>query len=124
MFVPIEIFKEVGLLDEELFLYYTDVDFAIRARKNGYYTYGITDIKVFHKAGMAMKSIDIEEIFKNIMIDKLVFFKKNSRFIDWITFFPYLIFMFSHQLYNSLFNKNFGPIKGIIKGLFISLFKK
>ncbi len=36
MLIKKEVFKKIGLLDEDYFLYYEDADFSYRARKNGF----------------------------------------------------------------------------------------
>jgi len=36
MFIPRDVFKKIGLLDERYFLYYEDADFCVRAHKGGF----------------------------------------------------------------------------------------
>lgn len=47
-FAKSEVFKNVGLLDDNFFLYYEDVDYCLRATKLGYTIGVIPEIKVTH----------------------------------------------------------------------------
>lgn len=49
IFVPSNIFKEVGLLDAEMFLIFEETDFCYRARKVGYKSWFVPGAKVWHK---------------------------------------------------------------------------
>ncbi len=76
MLVKKEVFRKIGLLDEDFFLYWEDADFSFRAKKAGF------------KLGVAMSSwIDHYERKKNgsnmktywLVLSGLIFFKKNAR---------------------------------------------
>src|SRR5205807_1490800 len=47
--VRAEVFKKVGFLDSEYFLYYEDIDWAIRTKRNGYGLYVVKNAIVIHK---------------------------------------------------------------------------
>jgi len=53
MFVPADIFHQVGLLDEDFFLTYEETDWCYRARKFGYECYFIPTAKVWHKVSVS-----------------------------------------------------------------------
>jgi|WetSurMetagenome_2_1015567.scaffolds.fasta_scaffold160869_2 GT2 family glycosyltransferase len=89
MLVKKEVFQKTGLLDEDFFLYWEDVDFSLRAKRSGF------------KIGVAVSSwIDHFERRKNagnskvywLVLSGLLFFRKNSRgFLRfWIFFYTYL----------------------------------
>ena len=54
MCIKSEVFSKVGLFDERFFLYYEDVDFCLRARSKGYYSYVLPDISIFHELSSAV----------------------------------------------------------------------
>lgn len=44
-----EVFEKIGLLDNDFFLYYEDVDFCLRAKKAGFSTYVLPQLSILHK---------------------------------------------------------------------------
>jgi len=75
MLIRREVFKSIGLLDEDYFLYWEDADFSFRAKKAGFANYIVSSAWLYHFE----KS---EERIKNktywLVISGLVFFKKNT----------------------------------------------
>ncbi|MBD9355766.1 methyltransferase domain-containing protein [Methylomonas albis] len=53
MFIPAEIFHQVGLLDEDFFLTYEETDWCYRAKKLGYESYYIPAAKIWHKVSVS-----------------------------------------------------------------------
>jgi hypothetical protein len=53
MLVPASVVREVGLLDESLFLYIEDVDWSLRMRRGGRRIYAALDARLWHRAGSA-----------------------------------------------------------------------
>lgn len=53
MMVRGDVFKQVGLLDEQYFMYYEEVDFCIKARKAGWKCWYVPQSKVMHLEGAA-----------------------------------------------------------------------
>jgi len=53
MMVRREIFEKVGLLDEQFFMYFEEVDFCIRARKAGWKCWYVPKSRVLHLVGAA-----------------------------------------------------------------------
>jgi GT2 family glycosyltransferase len=77
MLIRAEVFKKVGLLSEDYFLYYEDADFSCKAKKAGYKLAISVESRITHME----KS---EENKKNktywLVISGLIFFRKNSPF--------------------------------------------
>jgi rhamnosyltransferase len=56
MIVPSDVFKSVGLMDEELFIDWVDLEWCWRARRKGYAIIGCADVVIDHTLGdMARK---------------------------------------------------------------------
>lgn len=89
MMIRAEVFKRIGLLDEDYFLYWEDVDFSFRARRAGY------KLGVFHKSQITHLEKS-EENKKNkiywLVISGLIFFQKNTSLAlkPWIFFYTFL----------------------------------
>ncbi|MDR3558848.1 MAG: glycosyltransferase family 2 protein [Candidatus Pacebacteria bacterium] len=83
MLIKTEVFKKVGLLDEDYFLYYEDTDFSLRTKRAGYKLAVVSESRIFHLE----KS---EQNKKNktywLVLSGLIFFQKNSRWWQW----PYI----------------------------------
>jgi hypothetical protein len=55
MLVRAEVFRRVGFFDESFFLYWDDMDFAVRARRAGYKVFAVSDSRVRHNLGTSNK---------------------------------------------------------------------
>ena len=51
MLVRREVFQQVGLLDEDLYTYFDDIDLCLRARRAGWPTWYVPDSHVVHLMG-------------------------------------------------------------------------
>jgi hypothetical protein len=75
MLVRAEVFSKVGLLDEDFFLYWEDVDFSVRAKKAGFSLLVVASSHICHFE----KSEDVK---KNkiywLVLSGLLFFDKNA----------------------------------------------
>jgi GT2 family glycosyltransferase len=75
MLIRAEVFKKIGLLDEDFFLYWEDADFSVRAKRAGFGLLVVADshIRHFEKS---------EENRKNkiywLVLSGLLFFQKNT----------------------------------------------
>ena len=86
MFVKKEVFKKIGLFDENFFLYYEDADFCWRARKERFESYVVPSAKVYHfERSEENKKAKIYWL----VVSGIIFFKKNApAFLKpWISFY-------------------------------------
>lgn len=86
MIIRAEVFKEVGLLDEDFFLYWEDADFSVRAKRAGYRLMVSAKSQIFHFEKSQEKK---ENKVYWLVISGLIFFKKNCPLWlkPWIFFF-------------------------------------
>ncbi|HAX62074.1 MAG TPA: glycosyltransferase family 2 protein [Elusimicrobia bacterium] len=77
MLVRKKVFDDVGLLDENLFLYFEEPDFCMRVRNAGWKIVFLPEAKVIHKLGQTMKKIGKETliIYRE---SQLYFYKKHN----------------------------------------------
>jgi len=78
MLVKAEVFKKAGLLDEDYFLYWEDVDFSLRSKKAGFKNIVVTSSWVYHFE-QSQKNIENKTYW--LVISGLIFFKKNTPVI-------------------------------------------
>ncbi|MBN2664424.1 MAG: glycosyltransferase [Bacteroidales bacterium] len=78
------VLDEIGLLDEEYFMYGEDIDLSFRILKAGYDNYYFADTTIIHYKGESTKkgSLNYVYVFYNAMIifAKKHFAKKNAKF--------------------------------------------
>tara|TARA_B100000963_G_scaffold336593_1_gene331781 strand:+ start:120 stop:947 length:828 start_codon:yes stop_codon:yes gene_type:complete len=94
MFIDKNIFLKIGKFDENFFLYFEETEYCYRAKKKGYFSYQINDIKVTTKG----RTVDLEnENFSNFLIwhfiwSKFYFHKKKyGKLLSLIIFIPLLV---------------------------------
>lgn len=84
MLIKKEVFKKIGLLDENFFLYYEDADFCWRARKEGFKSAIVVGASVKH-----YEKSEENKIAKTywLVVSGIYFFRKNTPFFlkPWIT---------------------------------------
>jgi len=84
MLIKAAVFKEIGLLDEDYFLYWEDVDFSLRAKKAGFKNIVVAGSWAYHfeKSAGNLKSKTYW-----LVVSGLIFFKKNTPNVlkPWIT---------------------------------------
>lgn len=89
MLVRAEVFAKIGLLDEDFFLYWEDVDFSVRAKKAGFSLLVVANSRVRHLELSENKKA--KKVYW-LVISGLIFFRKNSEKILslWIFFYTAL----------------------------------
>lgn len=79
MLVAREVFEKVGLLDEDYFFYFEDVDLCVRARRGGFAVVVNQDVVVTHKLSGSIGRWTKKAIFYNIGSN----FKFISKRLGW-----------------------------------------
>lgn len=77
MLVKARVFKEIGLFDEDFFLYWEDADFSFRAKKAGFKNIVVSSSWVYHFEN-SERHKDMKIYW--LVISGLIFFKKNTAF--------------------------------------------
>jgi len=103
MLVKKEVFKKIGLFDEDYFLYWEDADFSLRAGKAGFEKVVVTSSWVYH---FEKSEKNKESKIYWLVISGLIFFKKNTPAYlkPWTSF--YLLLRKSKNYADLLIGKN------------------
>mgnify|MGYP001401970183 CR=1 FL=1 len=110
LFFKMKNVKKVGFYDENIFLYYDETDYCLRAYKKKQNIYVLPKIKVNHLGGKSVNLSNYIEIEANkhwhLMWSKFYFYKKNySTFTAYKkTFYDFLISLFKFLIFY-FFNK-------------------
>ncbi|MDS0526650.1 glycosyltransferase family 2 protein [Clostridium sp. SHJSY1] len=73
-----EIIREIGMLDENYFLYFDETDFAFRIRKAGFKACILTEAKIIHLQGKSTE--DISEFASQKFLESFVYY--NKKFLN------------------------------------------
>ena len=84
LFFNMQNVKKVGLYDQNIFLYYDETDFCLRAYRKGQKIYIIPKLQVYHKGGSSVNIGSKVEIEVNkhwhFMWSKFYYYKKNYSY--------------------------------------------
>ena len=71
-----EVLDQVGLLDEDYFIYSEEVDLCYRMKKAGWQLYWVPSAKVVHFGGQSTNQV-AEDMFLQLYRGKILFFRKH-----------------------------------------------
>ena len=91
MMVKREVINKAGLMDENFFLYYEEMDWCERIKKSGYQVWICMQALIYHKESVSVgKSSSLKEYFMNR--NRLLFLRKNTTSKHLIIFYIYFTF--------------------------------
>ena len=111
MMLTTEFIREAGLLSMDYFLYYEEIDLAVRARRVGYTSAVAADAVVYHKYGGSILSNGGGLRAYYLEKNRIVFYKKHYPSL--------MFFMFLYQVKNILFS---GDKKAYLRGMIDGFF--
>lgn len=90
MLLSKQIIDEVGLLDEDFFMYCEDTDYCIRLLEKGIELITVPDAKYWHKIGHSTKD---DSTFANYYVtrNRIICIKKHTRYFS-LTAIPFTVF--------------------------------
>jgi GT2 family glycosyltransferase len=110
MMVPREVLDKAGLMSEDFFLYYEELDWCEQIRRAGYDVWVEPSAKIYHKESYSVSKISALKTYY-INRNRLLFMRRNKSKTQWRAFCVFL-FMFTVPK-NSLMY--------LIKGDFVNL---
>lgn len=75
------LFNELQGFDETFYVYYEEVDFSLRAKKLGYLSYHLADVKAFHKGAGCSGSVRSERLFYSLR-SRYLYARKHFKYAD------------------------------------------
>jgi hypothetical protein len=78
LIVPSMVFREVGLMDEDYFVYLDDSDFTVRALKAGHRIYYTPEPRIGHKVSVSTGGADSPFTIYQISKNTILFLHKNN----------------------------------------------
>ncbi|MBA7618474.1 hypothetical protein ES703_25801 [subsurface metagenome] len=98
MLVKGSVIEKIGLMSEEYFLYFEDVDWCLRARKAGYKCVLAPEAKIWHKVSSSTKAESFSYIYYHFRNGLLLakrhapfFIKLLAYFVSFLVYFKQLI---------------------------------
>ena len=112
-----DVLRNVGLMSEEYFMYWEDVDWSTRARKKGY-KLKISDTGyIYHKEGASIKSLS--RIYYHTR-NRILYMKRNTNGFVYYKFLIYIVlFVLKESVTNILKNREYSLtlLRGLKDGL-------
>ena len=121
MLINHSLIGKIGLLNSELFAYYEDTDYCVRAQKNGYRVIFVPNSKVWHKvSGTSRKTSGLREYYS--MRNLVWFVKTYSQ--SYYLFLLYLLFfkIWFNCAVITLYHRNPSALRGYFYGVYDGLF--
>ena len=92
MFFHVSLVEEIGLMPENYFLYYEDIDWSITAKRKGFTNITCIDSVIFHKQGISTGSKLLTEtsnlvIKKHLYLSYLIFYRRHFKWLIPIAYF-------------------------------------
>ena len=78
-----KLFEDLEGYDERFFVYYEDLDLALRARKKSYFSYYLADAHIYHKGGGVTENVKAKRMFFNLQ-SKILFVQKHFNYRSFI----------------------------------------
>jgi len=117
-----EVIEEVGLLNNQYFLYYEDTDWCLRAKNKGFKIIHAPEAKVWHKVLDSIERNSIIALYYGVR-NQFLLIRKNGKNRHKLIFFPYftlskiaLLILFLVTNNKNKFFTVITAIKDVIKG--------
>ncbi len=97
MLVKCEVIEKIGLMDEDYFLYFEDVDWCLKVRRAGYKCVLVQNSKIWHKPSSSAKEGSFSYIYYHTR-NGLLMTKKNALFLIKILAYLQSFWIFGKQI--------------------------
>ena len=124
MFCDTSLIHKIGLMPEDYFLYYEDIDWCITAQKAGYKNSTCTKSLVYHKQGISTgaKLLANDDHLKNkkhLYLSYLIFYKRHYKLL-----LPVAYFILLKQMAGRVFHRQYKEAGIIFRAMFSKLLSK
>jgi GT2 family glycosyltransferase len=120
MLIKKEVFEKVGLLADEYFMYFEDVDYCVRSKQAGYKIWYNHKAVIYHKVGLSAGGEESPFSIKWGTRNRILFMKKYRNKTSILNFACSFLFFYTTRIIKCLqyfLKKDRGRIKSIINGI-------
>nr|WP_068893241.1 glycosyltransferase family 2 protein [Pedobacter panaciterrae] len=113
--------ESAGLMSEDFFLYYEELDWCDKFKKTGKKIWFTGKTKIYHKESM---SVGKESIIKTYFMtrNRMLYIRRNTSLLNTIIFSSYYIcFACPKQIVSYVIKKRLDLVKWVVKGVFWNL---
>ncbi len=109
--------EKVGLMAENFFLYYEEIDWCARMKHHGYEIWGNMDVLIYHKESISVgKQSAIKEYFMNR--NRILFERRNASSFQFLVFSIYFIILVApRNIIYYIKQRQSGFIKWLLKAV-------
>lgn len=107
MMVPMNLIKQIGQMSEIYFLYYEELDWAIRFKKQGYETHYVGTAEIYHKESVSTgKNSPLKTFY--LYRNRFLYIRRNYKGLKWFIASAFFILIssighiFKHGLKNEM----------------------
>jgi hypothetical protein len=117
MMIKKECIEKAGLMAENFFLYYEEMDWCDRIKKAGYQVWLVTNALIYHKESVSVGKVSaLKEYFMNR--NRILFIRRNAPLVASIVFYFYFIlFVTPRNVLNYLKNGHRDFIRWLFKAI-------
>lgn len=117
MMVTKEAIEKAGLMSENFFLYYEEVDWCEHIKRAGYQAWVCTEALIYHKESISVgKKSKLKEYFMNR--NRILFIRRNAPFFKMLIFYPYFILLVvPRNVLSYIKNKNYNFMPMLLKAV-------
>lgn len=117
MMVRKEAIEKAGLMNENFFLYYEELDWAEHIKRAGYQAWVCTEALIYHKESVSVgKKSRLKEYFMNR--NRILFMRRNAPLFKKLVFYFYFLLMVvPRNVVNYLEAKNYNFISALFRAI-------
>ena len=117
MMIRKEAIEKAGLMSENFFLYYEEVDWCEHIKRAGYEAWVCTDAVIYHKESISVgKKSKLKEFFMNR--NRILFTRRNAPLLKKMFFYPYFILLVvPRNILVYIKDKNYSYIPMLLKAV-------
>ena len=118
MMVTRAVVNKVGLMAENFFLYYEELDWCARAKRAGFEIWINTNASIYHKESISVgKKSALKEYFMNR--NRILFIRRNASFFPKLLFlFYFILFVTPRNMLVYLKERNFNYSKQLFRAIY------
>lgn len=118
MMVRRSVINKVGLMADNFFLYYEELDWCERAKKAGFEIWINTNVSIYHKVSISVgKKSALKEYFMNR--NRILFIRRNAPlFPKTLFFFYFILFVIPRNILSYFKDNNFNYSKQLFRAIY------